>query len=341
MNAQPGLLVGDSLRLDRHLSDGGMATLWLAERVGCDESVVVKFLSPTIASAPNVVDRLRREAEIMSRLRDPHIVRVYEFIAEPAPCVVMERLEGEDLAARLARCGALSLEETCDIVQQTASALESAHAVGVVHRDVKPENIFLTRSAGTLLVKLLDFGVAMVDAHGEEMPRLTGAGMTVGTPLFMSPEQLLSSSSVDTRCDVWSLGVVAYACLTGRAPLEGCSFASVCVALQKCEFEPPTRWRPDLPASIDAFFARALNPRIEERPMSPMALSDALREACSEASLDVALEELAFPLVRRKGRRPKMPQSLPSLIDLRQLQRYSMEKYRARKGSAARAHDRP
>src|ERR1700722_11728261 len=133
MNAQPGMLLGDSVRLDRHLSDGGMAILWLAERVGRGGRVVVKFLSPTIVHEPGAVERLRREAEIASRLRDPHIVRIYEFVEEPAPCLVMEWLDGEDLATRLARDGPLSLDETCDIVQQAASALESAHAVGVIH----------------------------------------------------------------------------------------------------------------------------------------------------------------------------------------------------------------
>jgi eukaryotic-like serine/threonine-protein kinase len=282
MNAQPGMLLGDSVRLDRHLSDGGMASLWLAERVDRGERVVVKFLSPAIAREPKAVERLRREAEIASRLTDPHIVRIYEFVDEPAPCLVLEWLDGEDLATRLATHGPLSVDETCEIVQQAASALESAHAVGVIHRDVKPENLFLTDSRGELLVKLLDFGVATVDTVDAEAPRLTGAGTTVGTPLYMSPEQLMDASTVDARCDVWSLAVVAYACLTGRAPLEGRSFVSVCVALQRCEFVAPSHFRPDLPVAIDAFFARALHLRMEERPSSPAALSAELRDASLE-----------------------------------------------------------
>jgi eukaryotic-like serine/threonine-protein kinase len=307
MNAQPGMLLGDSLRLDRHLSDGGMAVLWLAGRVDRGETVVVKFLSPTIMREPKAIERLRREAEIASRLVDPHIVRIYEFVEGPAPYLVMEWLDGEDLATRLATRGPLSLDETCEIVQQAASALASAHAVGVIHRDVKPENIFLTRSDGTLLVKLLDFGVATVDEDDAEASRLTEAGTTVGTPLYMSPEQLMDASTVDAQCDVWSLAVVAYACLTGRAPLEGRSFTSMCVALQRCEFEPPSHFRPDLPAPIDTFFARALHLRIEERPSSPTALSAELRalsrETCARARLDVETvetDEPVFPLVQSK-----------------------------------------
>jgi serine/threonine protein kinase len=328
MDAQPGMLVGDSLRLVRHLSDGGMATLWLAERVGYGEKVVVKFLSAAIAREPEVVERLRREAEITSRLGDPHIVRVYEFVAEPAPCLVMEWLEGEDLASRLARRGPLSLDETCEIVRQAASALESAHAVGVIHRDVKPENIFLTDRGGKPFVKLLDFGVATVEVRSADAPRITGVGMTVGTPLYMSPEQLLDASSVDARCDVWSLAVVAYACLTGRAPLEGSSFASVCVALQRCEFEAPSHWRADLPPFTDAFFARALNLRIEERPSSPAALSAQLRAVSlarpANDGLDVETDEPVFPLVETKRRDVKWPRSRPRLLDPRRLQRYCL-----------------
>jgi eukaryotic-like serine/threonine-protein kinase len=325
MNARPGMLIGDSLRLDRHLSDGGMATLWLAEHLRLGESVVVKFLSPKIADQPNVVDRLRREAEITSRLRDPHIVRVYEFVdAPPAPYLVMERLEGEDLATRLAWRGPHTVDETCEIVQQAASALEVAHAVGVVHRDVKPENIFLTESEGRLLVKLLDFGLARVDGCLAETPRLTGVGVTVGTPLYMSPEQLLDPTSVDARCDVWSLAVVAYACLAGRAPLEGKALASMGAALQACEFDPPSRWRPDLPPAVDAFFARALHERIAERPSSPAALSAALMAVNAETpsihdGLDLETDELAFPLVHRIRRDTESAFSVPRLIDPRRL----------------------
>jgi serine/threonine protein kinase len=319
VDPQPGMMIGDSLRLERHLSDGGMATLWLAQHVSHGENVVVKFLSPKLANAPHVADRFRREAEITSRVWDPHIVRVYEFVDDgPAQCLVMERLKGEDLASRIARLGTLSLDETCEIIRQAASALESAHAVGIIHRDVKPENIFLTQNNGRLLIKLLDFGVAKVDELGADAIHLTGPGLSVGTPLYMSPEQLLDARTVDARCDVWSLAVVAYACLTGRAPLEGSSFASVCVGLQECDFEPPSHWRPDLPAGLDEFFARALALRIDERPASPGALSAGLRDAVLGGYASVQperAEELAFPLVRRKRPLPDvMNVRVPSLL---------------------------
>jgi eukaryotic-like serine/threonine-protein kinase len=284
------MTIGHSVRLDQHLSDGGMASLWSAELLRNGEKVAVKFLASKLVAAPNMVDRFRREAEIASRLGSPHVVRVYEFIdAEPGPCLVMELLGGEDLATRLTRGGALTPADTAEIVHQAAEALESIHAAGVIHRDVKPDNIFLTHEDARLNVKLLDFGIARLDSTPDAL-RLKAPGTRVGTPLYMSPEQLLEGYSVDSRCDVWSLAVVAYACLTGRPPLEGRSFASMCVALQRCEFDPPSRLRPGLPAAVDTFFANALSIRIEERPPSALALSSRLRSA-----LDVAAHEFDLP----------------------------------------------
>jgi eukaryotic-like serine/threonine-protein kinase len=202
MDPHAGMMIGESLRLHRHLSEGGMASLWLAEDLRGGERAVVKFPSSRFARCRDVVDRLRREAIVTSMISSPHVVRVFEFIEgrEP-PCLVMEFLEGEDLATRLERRGSLGLVETAQIIHQTASALESAHRLGVIHRDVKPENMFLCESSGTTQVKLLDFGIARIHA-GRDAMRITDPGVKVGTPLYMSPEQLLGVEEDTSRCDV-------------------------------------------------------------------------------------------------------------------------------------------
>jgi eukaryotic-like serine/threonine-protein kinase len=325
VSARPGTMIGDSLRLERHLADGGMASLWLAHHFGLGIRVVVKFPTPKAGHEREVMDRFRREAEILSRIHDSHVVKVYEFV-ESSPDVgptiaylVMEFLDGEDLATRIARLGPLSLVETLGIVDQLSSALESAHSLGIIHRDVKPENVFLTAGAERPFVKLLDFGVARVD--GEAL-RLTCAGATVGTPMYMSPEQLMGTATVDARCDVWSLAIVAYACLTGHAPVQGASFMELCMAIQRCAFDPPSRWRPELPSSMDVFFARALSRRIEERPPTARTLTLALRAAVlgvdgAVSSLAFPMEETAFPLVTRKAKSPnsrRWPSFLPRPI---------------------------
>jgi serine/threonine protein kinase len=312
MNLRPGMRIGDSVRLDHHLSDGGLASLWAAERLHDGKKVAVKFLASRLLDAPKVADRFRLEAEIASRLHSPHVVRVYELIdAEPGPCLVMELLEGEDLAARLERRGPLTPADTVEIIEQAADALESAHAAGIIHRDVKPENIFLTEESGRLNVKLLDFGVARFDSAADCL-RLTGPGVVVGTPPYMSPQQLLDSGSVDARCDVWSLAVAAYTCLTGRPPVVASSFASVCAALQRCEFDPPSQRRPGLPTSVDSFFARALSLRIEERPPSALALSSELRSALHDAT-----GEFVLPLVTPKAQTEEPFQGFPRRIGAR------------------------
>jgi serine/threonine protein kinase len=302
MHAHPGLMITDALRLDRHLADGGMSSLWLADDLELGTRVVVKFPMPQAGHTREIIDRFRREAAVTARITNAHVVRVYRFIEHvpgldpPVPCLVLELLEGEDLESRLRRLGTLSVDETVEIVDQVASALLSAHAQGIIHRDVKPDNIFVDSSGERCRVKLLDFGVARL--HDAPI-RLTAAGMAVGTPMFMSPEQLLDPVGADARCDVWSLAVVAYTCLTGRPPLQGGSFGEICVGLQKCEFEPPSRRRPALPESIDRFFARALNRRIDERPGTPAELSALLREATSNTAPEP--EEMPWPLVTRKA----------------------------------------
>src|SRR5439155_14430303 len=190
------------------------------------------------------------------------------------PYIVMELLDGESLGSRLLRLGRLELDETAAIVFQTSQALACAHAVGFIHRDIKPDNIFLTESNGQLLVKVLDFGIAKRrQEHG-----LTRSGATLGTPRYMSPEQLASAKHVTPRADLWSLAAVAYRALLGRPPFEG-RFLALGAAIAGGKFALPSEIRSDLPLALDAWFCQALHVRDVDRFSSAEQLAETFARA--------------------------------------------------------------
>ena len=192
--------------------------------------------------------------------------------------MVMEYLEGEDLETRLHARGHLSLEEAATIVLQTARALEKAHEQGVVHRDIKPENIFLCDgNCDEPFVKVLDFGIAKTANDGSI--RVTNTGATLGTPSFMSPEQMLSAKNVDYRCDLWALAVVAYYAVTGKLPFEGETYGAICLAVNRGRFRLPSRHRKSVPDSVDAWFRRALARNPKSRFNSAREMGEAFAAA--------------------------------------------------------------
>jgi eukaryotic-like serine/threonine-protein kinase len=257
----PALRVSENVRLVRQIGEGGMGSVWLADHLGLDAQVAVKFMSPALAYHPAAVARFIREARAAAHIRHPHVVQIFDSGAQSEaagglPYMVMEYLEGEDLEMRLAR-GRLSLEEAAMIVLQTSRALEKAHGQGVVHRDIKPENIFLCDDNGDdPFVKVLDFGIAKTD--GDESSNVTKTGAMLGTPSYMSPEQMLSAKAVDYRCDLWALAVVAYYAVTGKLPFGGETYGAICLAVNRGRFRLPSRLRRSIPESMDAWFQRAL-----------------------------------------------------------------------------------
>jgi serine/threonine-protein kinase len=277
-----GLVLGGHLRLLRPLAQGGMASLWVAIHLGLGIEVVVKIPGPKADADTTGRQRFRREARLTGRVSSLHVVRILDVEAcaaaeEDSPFLVMELLRGEDLSTRLTRRERLSLGETAMIVEHVALALEKAHAMGIVHRDVKPSNVFLVDGPGGVVAKLVDFGIAK-DAT-ECNVELTHAGSLMGTPPYMSPEQVIGALDVDWRCDLWSLAVVAYSCLTGRLPFDGDTFGAVCVAIHTGRFDLPSLVRPEVPARVDAFFRRALCRTLELRYRGARELSDAFRAA--------------------------------------------------------------
>jgi len=254
-----GEIVGGHYRLDHVLAEGGMGVVWVAQDLRLGRLVAVKFLGEDALSNPLQRERFTREARLASKIRSPHVVQIIGdgVTAGDVPFVVMELLDGESLAARLAREGRCSLATCGVVVEQICRALRSAHALHLVHRDIKPGNIFLTpQSGGDLFVRLLDFGIAK-ELHRSSIG-LTQSGEVLGTAYYMSPEQFRQSDSVTAASDIWSLGVVLYEMLTGVIPFEEKTFSNLAVRVAQGKFAAPSSIRPDLPRAVDAVVARAL-----------------------------------------------------------------------------------
>ncbi len=257
-----GEVLRDRYELVRTLGEGGMAVVFEARQKESGQRVAVKILAPELARDPEIVARFDREARAVGRLRTRHVAHVIEVASTErgVPFMVMDFLDGCDLASELAVRGSLPVEEAVDYVLQTAAAMEEAHRAGIVHRDLKPANLFLT-SEGTLrCVRVLDFGISKLAG---EASKLTGAGAAIGTIIYMSPEQIRSSSDVDQRADIWSLGVILYELLAGRAPFEGPGH-KVAIAIVSQD-APDVRTFVQAPEPLAAAIARMLARDVDER----------------------------------------------------------------------------
>lgn len=281
-----GMLVSTNVRLLRPLGEGGMGSVWIADHVSLRTQVVVKFMSKELASSTEAVARFSREAAAASQVKSPHVVQMLDHgvAADPlnAPYIVMELLEGRDLEHHIRAVGKLLTGEALAIVVQLSRALSKAHERGIVHRDIKPSNVFLCDAgAGELFVKLLDFGIA----KGPEMAiagSTTRTGSLVGSPYYMSPEQVVGAKNIDYRTDLWSLGVVAFEALTGQRPFYAETMGALALKIHRDPLPLPTSANPALPAAVDAWFARACAREAEERFASAKAMADALVAALKD-----------------------------------------------------------
>ncbi|AKT43516.1 serine/threonine-protein kinase [Chondromyces crocatus] len=281
---QPGQHITTTLRLVQPLGKGGMGSVWIADHLGLGIQVAVKFIAQQLLTDESMVLRFRREAMAAAQIRSPHVAQVFDHgvTSEGLPFIVMELLEGELLGDRVKRLGALPPRDTALIVTQVAKALTRAHEAGIVHRDIKPDNLFLTEVDGELLVKVIDFGVAKQGSHQDA--GMTTTGSMVGTPLYMSPEQLFSAKHTDHRADLWSLAVVAYHAMTGRPPFTGDTLGALSVAVYTGVHPLPSAVQPGLPLAIDAWFHRALQREPQHRFQSARELSETLEQAVMGAS---------------------------------------------------------
>ncbi|HEY8077065.1 MAG TPA: serine/threonine-protein kinase, partial [Labilithrix sp.] len=280
-----GFQVTPAVRLLRPIGQGGMGKVWVAEHAGLKTEVVVKFMAPpTDADSADMAARFDREAAIASSVKSPHVVQMFDHgvTSDDLRYIVMEKLEGHDLAEHLHQNGPMPLRDAAALVLQVAKALGRAHAQGVIHRDIKPENIFLCdQSDGELYVKVLDFGIAKSSQLVQSTSTVTG--QVVGTPYYMSPEQIVGDHRLDSRTDVWSLGVVAFEALTGKRPFEGATVGAITLALHTTK-PRMTAIKPDLPATLDDWFARVCSYNVEGRYDTAREAANALYEAIGEAN---------------------------------------------------------
>ena len=268
MDLPVGTILGEHYRVTRLIGVGGMGAIYEATHLGAGKRVAVKLMSKELAKHPEALARFRREVKVTTELAHPNIVDVFDFGESPTgePFLVMEFLDGEDLGHRLEREGRVTLDVAAQIIKQVASALSVAHAEGVVHRDLKPDNVFLLRVAdGAVFSKVVDFGISKV--LKATTTKLTVARAVVGTPEFMAPEQASGRIDwIDHRTDQWSLAVLAWHMLSGRLPFWK---PEIHLILNQVITEEPTPLHPDLapliPREVDKVLRRALSKKREER----------------------------------------------------------------------------
>ena len=305
----PGQVLAGKYRVERVLGAGGMGVVVAATHLELDQLVALKFLLPQFLENAEAVQRFTREARAAVRIRSENVAHILDVgrLEDGAPYIVMEFLEGQDLATRVEQLGPLAVEEAVDAVIQACDAIGEAHLLGIVHRDLKPANLFLTRRAdGTPLVKVLDFGISKVTT-GLEQSQLTRTSGLIGSPYYMSPEQLTTPKDVDARTDIWSLGIILYELLSGAPPFDAEAMGQLVLTIMSEPVEPISPTRQDVPLGLDGVIATALAKnrvdrfqRIEEFAQALIPFSSFTSERTSRAPRAVARSS-APPPTRREG----------------------------------------
>jgi len=276
---QPGRILSGRYQLELQLGEGGMGSIWRAEHLVLAAPVAVKLVDPEIAEDEETLARFMREAQAAAALRSPHVVQIIDYgMDDKVPFMVMELLEGENLAQRIKRLGRLSPAETARMITHVSRAVGRAHEAGIVHRDLKPENVFIVRNEDDEIAKVLDFGVAKVQAEALAATAKTRTGSLLGTPYYMSPEQAQGNKAVDFRSDLWSIGVIAFECLTGQRPFFSEALGDLVLQICVRDLPVPSKLAP-VPAGFDAWFARAIARDPERRFQSARELAEALRDS--------------------------------------------------------------
>jgi len=320
---KPGDLIADKYRVERVLGAGGMGVVVVATHLQLDQLVAIKFLLPAVAKNPDAVARFTREARAAAKIQSEHVVRVLDVATAEggAPYMVMEYLEGKDLETTLQDQGPLPIDNAVDYVLQALEALAEAHAAGIVHRDLKPANIFLARRAdGSSVVKVLDFGISKLSRGSD--PQITTTSAQMGSPLYMSPEQLRRTKDVDARGDIWALGVILQELVTGEAPFMADSLPEIIAMILS---EPPLSMRlrrPEVSVQLEAVVKRCLEKDPDARFRNVAELARALQPFAPERSA-VSIErvtrvvagrqEISLPPASQRATREAKGNDAPSI----------------------------
>src|SRR5512144_1812924 len=265
----------------KNLGEGGMSYVYLAKEISTGQEVAIKVLSPKLASDKSSVERLRREAGLAMRLDHPNVCRILRLGESEDGLIylVMPFLHGELLSAREVREGPMDLAHGLSILRQVCAGLEHAHSLQIVHRDLKPENIMLVPNEdGSDHAVVMDFGLAKERRADPSIAKLTATGIILGTPEFMSPEQI-RGKALDARSDVYALGIVAFEMFTGKLPFQGRNAQEMMIARLRGSPTPLRTLRPELPPALEKAIAKALETNPDSRFPSTLAFAEALSEA--------------------------------------------------------------
>ena len=282
MPFKPGQVVGRKYEIIEMLGVGGVGFVVAANHIELGEKVALKFLKPEMLVRPEVVGRFAHEALAAVRIKSEHVARVFDVgsMRDGTPFIVMEYLEGRDLFDVISQDGPQPIRRAVDFVLQACEALADAHSCGVVHRDIKPENLFLLRrSEGIELINVLDFGISKLaltgSAHESKVP-LVRTMLPMGSPVYMSPEQIRASQDIDCRTDIWSMGCVIYELLTGKAAFDAPSLTQLSATILEQNPPPPSFGHPEIPEELDAIVSRCLEKQPDKRFQNVAELAMAL-----------------------------------------------------------------
>jgi eukaryotic-like serine/threonine-protein kinase len=272
-----GQMLDEKYRIDELLEVGGMGAVYVGSHTRLQKRVAIKVLRSELTGAAEIVERFLREAVAASRIGHENIVEVTDIgkAQNGAPFIVMELLEGENLAARIRRGGPLSVPQACAIAIEILSAMDAAHRAGIVHRDLKPENVFLARKSRSETVKVLDFGISRMVETEEGQHRLTLTGLVMGTPYYMSPEQACGESDITAAADIYATGVMLYEMLTAKVPFEATNYNSLIYKVLSGQFPPP-RALVAMPEPLEQIVVRAMALKAEHRFSSALEMMEAL-----------------------------------------------------------------
>ncbi len=285
-----GDVLAGKYRVDRVLGAGGMGVVVAAHHLGLDTKVAIKLLLPEMLQHQDVVARFAREARAAAKITNEHVARVFDVgaLEDGTPYLVMEFLDGIDLQQWLYRDGALPAEQAVDFVLQACEAVGEAHTLGIVHRDLKPANLFCVKRAEAPFIKVLDFGISKVTAAGGNLSRLsmTRTSALMGTPYYMSPEQLESARDVDGRSDVWTFGVILFELISGHVPFGGETLPEVCIKIATHPPPPIRDVKPEVPEGLQAAILKCLEKDRNKRFATVADLAVALAPFSSSHSRD-------------------------------------------------------
>jgi len=270
----PGTELQGRFRVIQRVGGGGFGTVYLVEDLVVNEQLVLKILSPQLSLDPNMIRRFVQELKLTRRISHPNVIRIYDLVdMDGAHAISMEHFAGRDLGALLREHGPLSPARTMHLAEQTLEGLAAAHAAGILHRDIKPANLLV--GDGDVL-KIVDFGLASMGQSNQS--RLTQSGILVGTPEYISPEQI-TGADVDARCDLYSLGVVLYETLSGQQPFSGANAVNVLFQHLEATVPPLTTVAAGIPAAVNDLVMKAMSRAVADRPASAAAMLEMVRAA--------------------------------------------------------------